>query len=133
MKQDGLILLVLLITVILGMLFPPLWGFAQDRPCAEDARRLCSTVEPGNRALIAQCLREHAAELSAACRERMQAAGGRTGQSRGELRDACGSDVQTFCNDVQPGGGGLAQCLREHLAELSPECKTALSQMRKKR
>jgi hypothetical protein len=35
----------------------------------------------------------------------------------------CADDMQKFCKDVQPGGGRIARCLKEHESELSPECK----------
>jgi hypothetical protein len=35
----------------------------------------------------------------------------------------CAEDVAKFCKDVQPGGGRLAQCLKEHEKELSAACK----------
>jgi hypothetical protein len=35
----------------------------------------------------------------------------------------CADDVQKFCKDVQPGGGRIARCLKEHESEFSPECK----------
>jgi len=36
---------------------------------------------------------------------------------------ACAEDVAKFCKDIQPGGGRLAKCLREHERELSAGCK----------
>lgn len=40
----------------------------QERPCAADAARLCSQVEPGGGAQIA-CLKAHKSELSPACKK----------------------------------------------------------------
>ncbi len=36
---------------------------------------------------------------------------------------ACKDDVQKFCKDVQPGGGRIIKCLKEHESELSEGCK----------
>lgn len=36
---------------------------------------------------------------------------------------ACKEDVDKFCKDVQPGGGRIMQCLKQHSADLSPACK----------
>jgi Cysteine rich repeat len=47
-----------------------------------------------------------------------------------EMSDACQSDVQQFCKDVSPGGGRLAQCLKQHESELSSTCKAELAQAR---
>jgi hypothetical protein len=44
----------------------------------------------------------------------------------------CADDVAKFCKDVQPGGGAIAKCLKEHANELSPACKENLVEMKKK-
>ncbi len=38
-------------------------------------------------------------------------------------REACKADYKQFCNGVQPGGGRILQCLKEHTDQLSPGCK----------
>jgi hypothetical protein len=43
----------------------------------------------------------------------------------------CADDVAKFCKDVNPGGGAIIKCLKEHEAELSDECKAQLHQMKK--
>src|SRR6266849_2014838 len=35
----------------------------------------------------------------------------------------CAADVKKFCKDVQPGGGRIIQCMKQHDAELSQACK----------
>lgn len=40
-----------------------------------------------------------------------------------EHRGPCAEDVAKFCKDVQPGGGNIAKCMKEHENELSPACK----------
>ncbi|MDR3512345.1 MAG: cysteine rich repeat-containing protein [Caulobacteraceae bacterium] len=42
------------------------------------------------------------------------------------LRQACRADVQKLCSDVQPGGGRLMQCMRDHRDQLSNGCKSML-------
>jgi Cysteine rich repeat len=39
---------------------------------------------------------------------------------------SCRSDFKTLCPSVQPGGGRIAECLKQHEAELSPSCKSAM-------
>ena len=73
MKEASKIVIISLAMLVLGAAFS-IPTFAQDRPCAADAKRLCQQVEPGNRQAIAQCLREHVDDLSEACRDRIQAA-----------------------------------------------------------
>ncbi|QRG06274.1 cysteine rich repeat-containing protein [Xanthobacter dioxanivorans] len=43
------------------------------------------------------------------------------------LRTACEADVKKLCNGVQPGGGRILSCLKEHKAEVTPPCQASLS------
>ena len=43
------------------------------------------------------------------------------------VRGACMSDVKTLCGSVQPGGGRIRECMREHREQLSSGCKVALA------
>jgi hypothetical protein len=36
---------------------------------------------------------------------------------------ACRADVQKLCKEVQPGGGRIAACMKQHEQELSPGCR----------
>ena len=38
---------------------------------------------------------------------------------------ACKDDLQKFCKDVQPGGGLIAKCLKEHHDAHTDACKAA--------
>jgi Cysteine rich repeat len=42
---------------------------------------------------------------------------------------ACRADAQRLCAGVQPGGGRIAACLREHEAKLSPPCQAQLGKL----
>jgi ElaB/YqjD/DUF883 family membrane-anchored ribosome-binding protein len=44
-------------------------------------------------------------------------------------RGACRADVEKLCKDVERGHGGIAKCLKDNEAQLSPECKQHLTQM----
>ena len=46
----------------------------------------------------------------------------------GAGRGACLRDIKTLCAGIQPGGGRIRNCIKENRAQLSPECKTALSE-----
>jgi hypothetical protein len=46
---------------------------------------------------------------------------------------ACRGDLAQFCSQLQPGGGRIRACIREHFSQLSPGCKQALLQMRQQR
>jgi hypothetical protein len=40
----------------------------------------------------------------------------------------CRDDVQKFCKDVGEAKRAVVACLQQHMAELSEECKTKLSE-----
>jgi cysteine rich repeat protein len=46
-------------------------------------------------------------------------------QSLDAIRAACAEDAQKLCAGVQPGGGRIVACLREHKDSLSDRCKQA--------
>jgi hypothetical protein len=101
---------------------PFLWG-----PCAAEVQKFCKDVEPGA-GRIRACLQSHEAELSKACQAHLKrppaARMGRPGQA--PMR-ACAPDIQKLCKGVQPGGGRIVQCLREHESELSQACKAVVT------
>ena len=43
-----------------------------------------------------------------------------------KVREVCAADFQKLCPDATPGHGAIAQCVRGHVQELSPDCKSAL-------
>jgi hypothetical protein len=43
------------------------------------------------------------------------------------VRAACETDVQKLCAGVQPGGGRIVACLKEHKDQVSDGCKQAIS------
>ena len=51
-------------------------------------------------------------------------------EARLKMRAACAADTQKFCANVARGSGALQGCMREHRAELSPECAAARSELR---
>jgi hypothetical protein len=44
------------------------------------------------------------------------------------LRAGCTDDAQKFCANVEPGGGRILQCLKDHKDSLSDKCKQAAQQ-----
>jgi hypothetical protein len=111
--------------VLMAVLYLP--AFAQARVCADDAAKFCPNAKGVQGRM--QCLRDHKAELSPRCQERVQTM---AAQAKG-ISGACESDVQRFCQDVAAGGGRIAECLHRHESELSPTCKDVLAQARSKR
>lgn len=47
-------------------------------------------------------------------------------QALNEARVACDSDIQALCPSVQPGGGRILACLKEHQDKVSAVCKQAV-------
>ena len=41
------------------------------------------------------------------------------------LRSACGGDIKALCSSVQPGGGRIRDCMKQHSSQLSAACKAA--------
>jgi Cysteine rich repeat len=48
-----------------------------------------------------------------------------TGDQLAAIRAACAEDAQKFCSTVQPGGGRIVACLKEHKDSLSDKCRQA--------
>lgn len=48
-------------------------------------------------------------------------------------REACRADVQRLCKGIEPGGGRIAKCMREHRTEISSDCRAALKAVRERR
>ena len=112
--------LVLVISVI--FCFISLIAHAQEvegkGACRADAEKFCKGVPPGH-GNIARCMKQHEAELSPACKERIE-----EGKEKAkEFIDACKPDAEKFCKGVAPGQGRILRCLKEHEAQLSPVCK----------
>jgi hypothetical protein len=48
-------------------------------------------------------------------------------QAVADARAACETDVQKLCPDVQPGGGRILACLKQHQADVTEGCKQAVT------
>jgi hypothetical protein len=90
----------------------------QELPCAEEIAKFCKDVKPGGGRIL-NCLNEHEKALSVSCREKLEESKKRLM----EAQQACAGDMEKFCKDVQPGGGRILKCLKEHMKELSSACR----------
>jgi hypothetical protein len=97
-----------------------------SRPCAEEIASYCKGVKPGGGRLL-KCLKENESRLSPACREKFE----NIRKWLEEAKEACSGDVDRFCKDVQPGGGRILKCLREHSGEISPACSKIIAGVEK--
>ncbi len=44
----------------------------------------------------------------------------------GPMRQACRGDVESFCQNIQPGGGRIIACLEDHYKQISDACYQSL-------
>jgi hypothetical protein len=94
-------------------------------PCADDVAKFCKDVPPGG-GRIARCLKLHEKDLSTTCKQQVAEV-----KKRGqEFRAACEDDVFKLCGNVQPGGGRILSCLKQHEQELTPDCRSQMQQKR---
>ena len=47
-------------------------------------------------------------------------------QAVADARVACDTDIQALCAGVQPGGGRILACLKQHQDQVSDVCKQAV-------
>jgi hypothetical protein len=116
-----------LFAVIVVMFCLSLWNgktlYAENKgPCADDVAKFCKDVKPGGGG-IAKCLKKHANELSAGCKEGIT----EKKQKAKDFTEACRNDLAKYCKDVKRGGGRMVQCLKKHENELSAECKAQMT------
>lgn len=89
--------------------------------CKADMEKFCKDVTPGE-GRLKFCLKAYEDKVSAECREQMGKAGEKIREKMQEGKEACKADVEKFCKDVEPGKGGVVQCLKKHEGELSEAC-----------
>jgi hypothetical protein len=119
----------LVVAVLFGLGFAdvkPAQAAARGRnPCIPEIEKYCKDARPGG-GKIATCLKEHETDLSQECKDFLVDA-----RERGrEFAKNCGTDAKKLCKGVQPGGGRLIECLKEHEAEVSGSCKAYLIRTR---
>jgi hypothetical protein len=51
-----------------------------------------------------------------------------TAQDRAAIQ-ACKPDLAKFCPGIKPGGGRIAECLKQHEAELAPACQATVAKV----
>jgi len=120
--------LFIIISLVCGVLYFNFYAYAEESLiCADDIEKYCKEIKPGGGRLL-NCLKAHETELSVSCR-------GKISELQGIIRDceqACSGDIAQFCKEVQPGGGRIIKCLREHDKELSPSCSSKLEMIGKR-
>jgi hypothetical protein len=121
------------VLVVPGLVVPGL-GWAADEEiradevCADDIRQLCPDVKPGSSRVV-ECLQKNKARVSAACGARLDASHQKAKALIEEFGRSCRRDVDRFCPGVDPGGGRVLGCLRQHQSELSPPCQGEMNRI----
>lgn len=132
---------------VLSALTAVLWlGFAvsagaQDDPntmagkagwgsCGNDVQKFCADVKPGE-GRIMECLAQHESDLSQKCATHRANLRAKWETKRKELRQACQSDIDKFCEGVEPGPG-IGQCLHQHMNDLSDTCQAETQKLKKR-
>jgi hypothetical protein len=100
-----------------------------DGACKADMEKFCAGVKPGHGA-IRDCLKQHAADLSPACKDHIAKVKEHAKEMRQELKAACKADLDQFCKDITPGEGREFACLHAHNDKLSQGCKDGIQSMR---
>ena len=99
-----------------------------EQPCAEDIQQFCPDVKPGSSRVV-ECLRKNKARLSATCGARLDAARQKAKALIVEFGRACRVDVDRYCPGIDPGGGRVLGCLRQHQLELTPPCQGEMTRI----
>lgn len=102
-------------------------GFAN--PCAQDVQQFCSDVPKGE-GRIMNCLKEHAADLSAECQQSMDNGKAKIQAGIKSFQESCSEDMKNFCAEVEPGQGRVLACLKEHADQVSPQCQAVITKDR---
>lgn len=83
-------------------------------------------VRPMNRSTLLLSLCVAFAAQSATADESVPAPAAPSPQAVNEARAACDADIQKLCPGVQPGGGRILACLKQHKEAVSDGCKQAV-------
>jgi hypothetical protein len=97
--------------------------------CNSELTQHCAEVTPGEGRLLA-CLYAHGDKLSGQCEYALYNAAARLERAIGAVTyvaNECRAELETHCAEVEVGEGRVAQCLKDHGSQLSPECDEALT------
>jgi Golgi apparatus protein 1 len=97
--------------------------------CAEDAKKFCSNVTPGEGRLLF-CMIAHEDKIATKCDYALYKAGRGLDRALNRLEDiadACWDDIEKHCAETAAGEGQIAKCLVTKKASLSKECGDVLT------
>ena len=94
--------------------------------CNSELTQYRAEVTPGEGRLLA-CLYAYEDKLSGQCEHALYDAAARLERAITYVANECRAELETHCASVEVGEGRVAQCLKDHAAELSPGCNQALT------
>jgi len=97
--------------------------------CGADIARLCKTVNLGGGRII-QCLNQHSASVSAACKTSIGATTlllSTRANARAAVMKVCAPNIVRACPDVTPGDGNLLDCYMKAKHLFSPQCRQTVA------
>ena len=100
--------------------------------CADDVKKYCSMVTPGEGRLIL-CMQAHEDKVSSKCDYALFDASRRLERALDRLdrtAEACWDDIGKFCANTPEGGGRIIECLAAKKTSLSRGCQDSLSSQR---
>jgi hypothetical protein len=100
-----------------------------EAACADDAKKYCSTVTPGEGRLLL-CMEAHEDKISTKCDYAVYEAARNLERALDRIEqaaDACWNDIEKHCANVAEGGARIAQCLVAQKASLAPACQAEVA------
>lgn len=92
---------------------------AEDKmACGDEIEKFCSEIKPGQLS-ITMCLDAKRAELSVACRDKVDKSLAKIAQAK----QICEADIQKFCAEVKPGEGRVLDCMVANRLQLTADCR----------
>lgn len=99
--------------------------------CQADIDKYCSMVTPGDGRML-YCMAAHQDKISSECEGALVDAAMILSDVTDrivDVADACATELDTYCGDVEVGEGRVLACLDDHDDELGDECEVALDEL----
>ena len=77
-------------------------------------------------------IRKYAVLLFVLCVAALLASPAMAAPAAGKGQGPCAEDMTKFCKDVQPGGGRIVACMKEHEKDLSAACKQHIAEVKER-
>lgn len=97
----------------------------QNRPCAEDMKKYCSSVSPGGGRLL-QCYEQQKKNMSAECVAWAES----LKKNAVEVKAACKAETDMSCNSEKGDPFAMLNCIQANYTRLSQKCIDKLNQFK---